>query len=154
MSIEQQKAYYDKRWTHQGQLNSLQLRRAVKILDYFVIAKKAFKAPKVLDLGCGEGRLTSFLGEFAHVDGLELSEKAVSKARTLYPHVHFFHGNALTYEFDAEMYDVVVSQEVLEHIIEQEAYLNVCHRILKKGGYLILTTPNKRVIDEQWSRLV
>jgi SAM-dependent methyltransferase len=44
-----------------------------------------------------------------------------------------------TGEEDAS-YDVVLSTQVLEHIKEPEAYLRECHRILRPGGQLILTT--------------
>jgi hypothetical protein len=42
---------------------------------------------------------------------------------------------------------MVVSHEVLEHIERQEAYLEVAYELLRKGGYLILTTPNKRTVE-------
>ena len=66
------------------------------------------------------------------------------------------HGNALEYPLEENTYDVVISQEVIEHIEEQDKYFDVCFRILKPGGYLILTTPNKKVFDHMvggnWSR--
>lgn len=156
MNIEEQKYFYDKLWSHDDKLNSLKLRRSIKILDYFVKVKKEFHVPRVLDLGCGEGRLTAFIGEFAHTDGIELSQNAVDKANKLYPHVNYFQGNVLEYNFDEDKYDVLISQEVIEHIQEQEKYIDICHKVLKKGGYLILTTPNKRVLNymvdgEKWS---
>ena len=55
-----------------------------------------------------------------------------------------------------DIYDVVISQEVIEHIEDQEKYLENCFRVLKKGGYLIMTTPNKKVFDHMkdgnWSK--
>lgn len=155
MNIEEQIEFYDNYWTHK-KLNNLSLRRFIKILDYFTIVKKQFKTPHILDLGCGDGRLTALLGEFGTAVGVELSEKAVTVANKLYPHVKFFQGNALEYELDKEYYDLVISQEVLEHVWEQDKYLEVCFNALKPGGYLILTTPNKQVLDHmtngnQWS---
>lgn len=155
MDIKDQVDFYDKYWTFKKQ-NSLNLRRVVKILDYFVIVKRSCNLPKILDLGCGDGRLTSILGEYGEAHGIELSTKAVEKANKLYPHVKFFQGNALEYNIEQNTYDVVVSQEVLEHLEDQNAYLKVCYNALKPGGYLILTTPNKSVLDnmsngDQWS---
>ena len=147
MNIEKQKDFYDKHWSHNSKLNSLKLRRAIKILDYFVKVKKQFKNPRVIDLGCGEGRLTAFVGEFANTDGIELSQKAVDIANKLYPHVNYIQGNVLEYNFKEVKFDVVISQEVIEHIEEQEQYIDVCYAVLKNGGYLILTTPNKRVLN-------
>lgn len=37
-------------------------------------------------------------------------------------------------------YDAVLSTQVLEHVLDAEAYVRECHRILRPGGQLILTT--------------
>src|SRR5690606_3741470 len=155
MDINEQVNFYDTHWTFK-KLNSLKLMRMVKILAYFVKVKKETKQPKILDLGCGDGRLTALLGEFGEAHGKELSKKAVEHANKIYPSATFFQGNALDFEVSQNTYDVVVSQEVLEHVEDQKAYIEVCHRALKSGGYLILTTPNKWVFDhmsngDSWS---
>ena len=145
--IKNQMQFYDELWSNRFRLNSLQLRRAVAILSYLskIMLKK--KELKVLDLGCGDGRFSGFLGEFVDLDAIELSKKAVETARTNHPHVNFIHGSALDYSFKPESYDVVISQEVIEHIEDQQKYINICNEVLKPNGYLILTTPNKRVFD-------
>lgn len=147
MNIENQVKYYDDLWSERLPLNSLQLRRAVKVLDYFIDIKRKLKTPRVLDLGCGDGRFTSFIGEFSNADGIELSEEAVKTAQEKYPHVNFFQGSALDFEFEKNLYDLVVSQEVIEHVEDQHKYLDICCNALNKGGYLIMTTPNKKVFD-------
>ncbi|WP_048331133.1 class I SAM-dependent methyltransferase [Bizionia psychrotolerans] len=147
MKLAKQSEYYDDLWSERKRMNSLKLMRAIKILDYFVVAKKKFKNPRTLDLGCGDGRFTAFLGEFADADGLELSTEAVKIANSKHPHVSYFYGDAVDYDFGSNIYDVVVSQEVIEHIEDQEAYISVCYNVLKAGGYLIMTTPNKKVFD-------
>ncbi|WP_323788712.1 class I SAM-dependent methyltransferase [Psychroserpens sp.] len=147
MKIENQIEFYDNYWSERKLLNNLKLRRAVKILDYFIVVKRAIKTPRIIELGCGDGRFTSFIGEFGNADGIELSKKAVEEANQLYPHVNYFHGNVIDFPLQESIYDVVISQEVIEHIEEQQQYIDVCHKALKPGGYLILTTPNKRVLD-------
>lgn len=146
MDIKEQIEFYDDYWTHK-KLNSLKLRRFVKILEYFTVIKRKNKSPKILDLGCGDGRLTALLGEFGIAEGLELSKKAVADANKMYPQSKFFQGNALESKLKNDYYDVVVSQEVIEHLWEQDTYLKVCYEALKPGGFLILTTPNKNVLD-------
>lgn len=146
-NVLSQVKYYDNLWAQRLKLNYLQFRRAIKIFQYFSDIMHSNKQLKVLDLGCGDGRFTSFLGEFADTDAIELSEKAVETAKKNHPHVNFFQGSALDFEFEVEKYHVVISQEVIEHIEDQEGYMEVCSRVLKKGGYLIMTTPNKKVFD-------
>jgi len=156
LEINQQINYYDKLWAERKRLNTLKLMRSVKILSYLITVKRKFKNPKILDLGCGDGRLTAFLGEFADTDGVELSKEAIRIAKEKHPHVNFFQGNALEFNFKTNHYDLVVSQEVIEHIEDQEAYIKICSQVLKKDGYLIITTPNKKVFDHldggNWSR--
>ena len=147
MDIQNQQDFYDNLWTHSQKLNSLKLRRAIKILEFFTIIKRQKSLPKVLDLGCGEGRFIAFIGEFADAYGIDLSEKSINHAKTLYPNTTYFQGNVLTHDFGKEKYDLIISQEVIEHIENQELYINICYSILNPGGYLILTTPNKRVLN-------
>lgn len=37
-------------------------------------------------------------------------------------------------------YDIVLSSQVLEHVLEVDQYMNECNRVLKKDGHLILST--------------
>lgn len=147
MEIENQKLFYDEYWKTNKYINSLQLRRCVKILEYFIVVKRKIRQPNILDLGSGDGRLTAFLGQFGKTDAIELSQNAVDNANRLYPQVNFQQGDALTFDFKDQKYDVVVSQEVLEHIEDKPRYIQVCYNILNTNGYLIMTTPNKNVLD-------
>lgn len=100
-----------------------------------------------MDLGSGDGRLTSFIGQFGKTDAVELSQYAVNVSNELYPHVNFQQGDALEFDFKNKSYNVVVSQEVIEHIEDKSEYLKVCHKVLGTRGFLILTTPNKNVLE-------
>lgn len=42
----------------------------------------------------------------------------------------------------SEVFDVVAAGEVIEHMLDEEIFLKECFRVLKKGGTLVLTTPN------------
>ena len=50
MDIKDQVKFYDDLWSQRLPLNSLQLRRAVKVLDYFSEIKRKNREPRVLDL--------------------------------------------------------------------------------------------------------
>ncbi|MEI6900342.1 MAG: class I SAM-dependent methyltransferase, partial [Bacteroidota bacterium] len=45
--------------------------------------------------------------------------------------------------FDDNSFDAVISFQVIEHIVEDRNYLSEIHRVLKTGGTLIITTPNR-----------
>lgn len=63
-------------------------------------------------------------------------------AGKMFSNLKFYSGNALESPFENQSFDVVISQEVIEHIDVQSKYIDECHRLLRDGGYLILTTPN------------
>ena len=51
-------------------------------------------------------------------------------------------GNVFEMELPEQHFDVVVSQEVIAHVPDQPGYVERAARVLKPGGYLIVTTPN------------
>jgi SAM-dependent methyltransferase len=48
-------------------------------------------------------------------------------------------------------FDLVVSSEVIEHVPDHGAYIKTVEAILKPGGYLVLTTPNRR-LKRAWDK--
>jgi ubiquinone/menaquinone biosynthesis C-methylase UbiE len=50
--------------------------------------------------------------------------------------------NIFPYPFSNNQFDYVVAGEIIEHLENPKAFLDEVYRILKKDGYLILTTPN------------
>ncbi|MCB0697011.1 MAG: class I SAM-dependent methyltransferase [Chitinophagaceae bacterium] len=104
-----------------------------------------------MDLGCGDGRLVplwqAITGAEAH--GLDLSPGAMQVAGQLYPGIIYKDGDGTQTGYPANSFDIIICQEVLEHIEEQERLIDECSRILKHGGWLILTTPNKFYFDHR-----
>ena len=39
-------------------------------------------------------------------------------------------------------YDIIICREFIEHVHDQNKLMNVCHRLLKKNGSLLIETPN------------
>lgn len=105
----------------------------------------------LLDLGCGDGRLVplwqAVTGATAY--GLELSPQAVAAAGKMFPFIQYTEGDATNTLYNDTMFDVIVCQEVLEHIQQQEKLIAECSRILAPNGTLILTTPNKYYFDHR-----
>ncbi|MFW5879443.1 MAG: class I SAM-dependent methyltransferase [bacterium] len=95
-----------------------------------------------MDLGSGTGWLTAILNEIGPSTGVELSENTITASKKKYPSVEFIAGNFFEVDIQEKQYDIVISQEVIEHVDDQNAYLEIAFNSLKKGGYLILTTPN------------
>lgn len=103
----------------------------------------------VLDIGCGAGTLSLYLGSKGiRVLGVDISENAIkaslSTARylNLSNHVHFrtidFPKQCITGRFD-----LILLTEVIEHLKNDEYVLKKLKKILDKNGLLFLSTPSK-----------
>ena len=110
--------------------------RAAAILHELACCK--IERPSILDFGCGTGWLIEILDQFGDAQGVDLAPET---ARGRYPHLRFHDAHSMP---DGP-FDIVVSQEVIEHIDNQKAYGETASRVLRTGGYLILTTPNAAV---------
>jgi 2-polyprenyl-3-methyl-5-hydroxy-6-metoxy-1,4-benzoquinol methylase len=100
--------------------------------------------PHVLDLGCGNGSLSYVINQAGYeVTGIEASASGIQLAKTQYHLCRFIEASIydLPYENLASQFDVVVSAEVIEHLLYPRELLRAAKRCLKPGGQLILTTP-------------
>ncbi len=102
---------------------------------------------RILDLGCGKGDLAVRLAEYGEVTAIDFSTEAIAIAQKRYPHINFVCAHFFDISIEEACYDLIVSSEVIEHLSKEEqgSYLELIYRSLAEGGYLILTTPNKRV---------
>lgn len=134
--------FYDERWAeHSGeQLSGRRLLRAATILDEIAILNPT--EPRILDFGCGNGSLAAILRHVGTVTAIDYSPAAIEAAQQRYAGIKFLSGDALTVPLDENAFDIVVSQEVIEHVYDQAAYLDRARKLLIRGGHLILTTPN------------
>ena len=146
-SLADQRQYWDERWDRQRLPNAFQQRRGETVLA--ILKARHLAHPEILDFGCGTGWFTAELSRFGRATGIDLSQTAIAHAKATYPHIPFIAANLLDVSFPAEQFDVVVSQEVLAHVEDPEAYLDIITRVLKPGGYLIITTAN-RLVMERW----
>ena len=120
----------------------------------YLFAEKLVSGKTVLDAACGEGYGSALLARQAEsVTGLDIDEAAVSHANQKYAgeKISFFAGSIDRLPFPDDSFDVVVSFETIEHVDEkmQEAFLKEIRRVLKKGGSVILSTPNKAVYTDR-----
>jgi SAM-dependent methyltransferase len=95
---------------------------------------------RILDVGCGTGKMTRLLGEFGTVCGIDMSLEAAQMAvekgcqRVVV-------GRADRLPFAAEQFDLVCAMEVVEHAEDDAGLLRECRRMLAPGGRLYVTVP-------------
>jgi ubiquinone/menaquinone biosynthesis C-methylase UbiE len=102
--------------------------------------------PRILDFGCGDGVLTSFLDlrlPHAEVVGVDPTLDAIEVARMAYPTIEFFVSEH-TVPFQDRSFDLVVAANVFHHIPsrEHEHYLREIDRVLKPQGICVLVELN------------
>lgn len=101
---------------------------------------------RLLDTGCGVGYGTHLLNSRAGFAlGVDYSVDALEYARARYqsPGLAFARMNCQGLALPDSTFDVIVSFEMYEHLEKPREYLRECARVLKPGGRLILSTPNR-----------
>ncbi len=100
---------------------------------------------KILDLGCGNGRLLNILqNKKIEYIGIDNSEKLLIQAQQQYPDFRekFLKADALNLPFIDDEFDRIISIAVLQHIPSKAyriKFLEEAFRTLKKEGKLVLT---------------
>ncbi|MEZ5668134.1 MAG: class I SAM-dependent methyltransferase [Alphaproteobacteria bacterium] len=111
------------------------------------IAFEAAKPPapdrtRLLDVGCNEGRkLLLYRRNGFAAEGLEVNAVAAAAARRLGFTVH---EGDIADLVDPQGFDVLVMSQVIEHVLDLDAALGHCRRLLRPGGALWLSCPNAR----------
>lgn len=101
---------------------------------------------RLLDIGCGNGKYLGFMRsqgwEAVGVDagpGCEFARQALN--------LEVYDGNLWEHRFPGNSFDVITLWFVLEHIWDPVRLLGECHRILKPGGQIIISTLNTNSIE-------
>jgi SAM-dependent methyltransferase len=120
-------------------------RRSPKVIEALERAGVRL-AGRVLDAGCGGGGTALSLAEEAgFAVGLDLDARFRGSGTRLaaergVARVAFLQGDGTRLPFAPGAFDLVFSHSVIEHVASAEAYLAECHRVLRTGGVLYLST--------------
>lgn len=144
-TLAEQQRYWDHRWQGTEAPNAWSRRRGDAILAW--LRSLPLDRPKILDLGCGTGWFTAQLAQYGEATGVDLSEAAIAAARERYPQVGFLAGDLFQLSLPPASFEVVVSQEVIAHVADQPGYIEGAARLLKPGGYLLVTTANRFIME-------
>jgi SAM-dependent methyltransferase len=112
------------------------------------------EGPRILDYGCGLGEIVEqgrregadIYGVERFYGGSNIRESVIE--RGLFGDVIRELDDDGTIPFDSEYFDLVVSNQVFEHVEELEPVVREIGRVLKKGGKFLCLFPSKDVIRE------
>ena len=113
-------------------------------LARYAFARQYAAGRKVLDAGCGTGYGSSELaGVASMVVGFDVAPEAISYASSHFAAARFTVSSASSMPFRQEAFDLVVAFEVIEHLEDQREFIQECARVLKPGGLMIVSSPNR-----------
>ncbi|MFC1922378.1 class I SAM-dependent methyltransferase [Chloroflexota bacterium] len=121
-----------------------------------LVRKYGPQSGKILELGCGLGHLLGWLVDKFDVYGADINQWALSQASRNIPQGKFVLLAAENlHAFPDEIFQVVISKHVVEHLSKPELAISEISRVLTPGGLLLLVTPNtdslaRAVKKEDW----
>ena len=117
-------------------------------LDRYCFASQFVQNKIVIDVAAGTGYGADFMAASAQpakIYGLEIDAETVAYAKSKYQSdkVEFQKGSITNMPFPDDFCDVLTSFETIEHVEDEHQQLQEIQRVLKPGGYYILSTPNQ-----------
>ncbi len=121
-----------------------------KFFEPYLDSKHLSDNPTILDLGCGNGRLLTFLKDHLekksiNYTGLDISDGLLKQAQKQWPQETFLRGSQLSIPLKDKSIDQIWSIAAFHHIPSPKLRLQSLtemHRVLKKNGTLIMTNWN------------
>lgn len=105
---------------------------------------------RILDVGCGQGHITNSIKKHnptAEISGLDVSISAIEYASDQFKGIDFAVGSAYIPPYSPEYFDVIICNNTYEHITDPVLMLMQIRKILKPGGYIIISTPSRYRIN-------
>jgi SAM-dependent methyltransferase len=97
---------------------------------------------RILDVGSGLGAYVREMRAFSEdVYGVDIDAEKVAEAQLQLPHI--FQAPAEELPFPDSFFDAVLLHEVLEHVQDDRRALREAHRVVRKGGRLVIFVPNR-----------
>ncbi len=118
------------------------------VLDYL---PKLTKSQTVLDIGCGDGALSYLISKIkgGRIFGVDPSQEAVRIAKRKFKEAgleNFFFkkGSGYKLPFKNQSFNFVILADVIEHVLYPQKILKEAKRVLKKNGFLIVSSVIKQ----------
>ncbi|MGA2843262.1 MAG: methyltransferase domain-containing protein, partial [Steroidobacteraceae bacterium] len=118
----------------------------------YIYALAYAEGKTILDIASGEGYGAALLASRAvFVTGVDIAEDAVAHAREKYhlPNLEFRVGSCSKIPLGDGAVDFVVSFETIEHHAEHEQMLSEIKRVLKPGGMVLVSSPDKAIYTDK-----
>ena len=133
-----------------GSTSDMSRVRYQEIIDVLFRNVSLTKKEKILDIGCAQG---GFLNELANLGfsdlyGVDVSKKFIEQANKNLKSAKFVVGEAASLPFSDSSFDVVIIDQVLEHLLEPQLAIAEIERVLKVDGYLLVGVPDAEYYEK------
>lgn len=111
----------------------------------YLHALRVVDRKSVLDLGCNSGYGTNILATRAQrVVGLDVSARAIALAQSRHKgaNIEFKVIDGVRIPFEDNSFRVITCFQLIEHLVEYDAFMSEVKRVLEPDGIAIFTTPN------------
>jgi ubiquinone/menaquinone biosynthesis C-methylase UbiE/septal ring factor EnvC (AmiA/AmiB activator) len=131
--------------TVQGRIRYEHLHRYALALDFV-------RGKSVLDMASGEGYGSAYLSQVANsVIGVDIDRECINFSRQKYGNIsnlEFIVGSCDAIPLSSESLDIVTSFETIEHHDKHDEMMREIRRVLKPGGVLVISAPNRLTYSE------
>jgi SAM-dependent methyltransferase len=118
----------------------------ISLISEFTKNKDAIR---ILDVGCGKGNITKSIGHHfpkASIDAIDISDKAIELSLREKSKIRFIQADAINFKGFGYLYDIIVLNNIYEHIENPVGILINLKQHLAVDGVLIISTPNRYYI--------
>ena len=123
-------------------MNRYDLRRRLDIV-FNELLPREIRGKRLLDAGCGTGHFSLAASERgAAVTSMDIGERLLAKVAEKCETERII-GSVLQMPFEDNSFDIIVSTEVIEHTPAPYNAVSELYRVLRPGGILALTVPNR-----------
>lgn len=109
---------------------------------------------KVLEIGCGEGAFSLQIPGAAELWGIEPEPRSAAVARTRLHRVFEATFDEVAAELPRRRFDLVVCNDVIEHMTDHDAFLRAIQAHMAPGAFLVGSLPNVRFYGNLFNLLV
>lgn len=144
------------KWTGERLVTEITNEDTIYHLHRYAITNDYIAGRVVVDIASGEGYGSNLIAKKAKkVYGIDISDEAVHFATEKYrdtANLSFMVGSVEAIPLEGQTADVVISFETLEHTDNHHEMMREVKRILKPGGILIISSPDKAYYSDMFNR--
>lgn len=131
-------------WQKYNSSNPVQRYLIQNFLDTISALTESLEAATILDAGCAEGFVSQRLFKEkpgVRMVGVDLDTEALERGRKLHPTITFKPADITSLPFRDRSFDLVLCNEVLEHLPEPEIVICELRRVARR--YCLLSVPHE-----------